>query len=236
MVGFTAADSRYEPRAGWRLTLAQWAEQHPGAPATWQHQIGIYWRWRTLDGLSLRQAWRDLSMEPAIARTALEPSPDSGLVPPELISRLVGRSRATSINPESTAAVSIARTPETELPDADKVEDGFTPPRVELSRPALYQPRAGWKGKLGPPLNSTGWLANLHIYWRRRTEGRMNVQDAWADLNFSPNNADSALERNSENRGAIPPELIGRVVIRSGMPNITLADIAAIVIYPERNI
>jgi len=236
MVGFNAPESRYEPRPGWRLTLAQWAEKHPGAPTIWQHQIGIYWRWRTLDGLSLRKAWEDLRMDPAVARTALEPSPDSGLVPPEVISRLVGRSQATSINPESIAAVSITRTPETELPDADKVEDGFTPPEANPPRPALYQPRAGWKAKLGAPFNATGWLANLHIYWRRRTEGRMNVQDAWADLNFPPNNADSALERNNENRGAIPPELIGRVVVRSGMRNITLADIAAIVIYPERSI
>jgi len=149
----------------------------------------------------------------------------------------VGRSEATSIDPDSTAAVTVAPTPEGELPD--KIEDGFTPPKVELSRPALYQPRAGWKGRLAgdPPANSAGWLANLHIYWWRRTKGRgMNVQDAWASLNFHPNNADSALERNNRERGAVPPELIGRVVIRSGMPNITFADIAAIVIYPERSI
>jgi len=237
MVGFNAQDSRYDPRAGWRLTLAQWAEQHPGAPTSWQHRIGVYWRWRTLDGLSLREAWRDLRMDPAIARLALAPSTDSGLVPPELISRLVGRSQATSINPESTAAVSIAPTLAAELPD--RTEVGFTPPSVDPPRPALYQPRAGWKGKLAgdPPANSAGWLANLHIYWWRRTKGRgMKVQDAWADLNYDPNNADSALERNNRDRGAIPPELIGRVVIRSGMPNITLDDIAAIVIYPELNV
>ncbi len=234
MVGFNAPESRYEPRAGWRPTLAQWAEQHPGAPTTWQHQIGVYWRWRTLDGLSLREAWEKLRMDPAIAKLALALSPDIGLVPPELISRLVGRSQTTSINPVSNAAVSIAPTLAAELPD--RTEVGFTPPRVDPPRPALYQPRAGWKGKLGAPFNSTGWLANLHIYWRRRTEGRMKVQDAWADLNFPPNNADSALESNNENRGAIPPELIGRVVMRSSMANITLADIAAIVIYPEQNV
>lgn len=34
----------------------------------------------------------------------------------------------------------------------------------------------------------------------------------------------------------IPPELIDRVVTRSGMPNITLADIAGTILYPELNV
>ena len=69
MVGFTEPN-RYEPRSRWRETLAQWVQSPPADEESWQHQISVYWRWRTLDGLSLREAWEELGMEPATARAA----------------------------------------------------------------------------------------------------------------------------------------------------------------------
>src|SRR5262249_49985381 len=149
----------------------QWADSLPGDEDSWQHLVSIYWRWRTLDGLSLREAWEELGMKPATATAALDTqSPDSGRIPAELFSRVLARSRATGIDPENDIHdVVITKTPETELPD--KPEVGFTPARPDPARPALYQPRAGWKTKLlTPPINSVGWLAELHIYWRKRTQ------------------------------------------------------------------
>lgn len=236
MAGFTEP-KMYEPRLGWRLTLAQWVEQPPGAPNSWQHQISIYWRWRTLDGLALREAWKELGMEPATAKAALDPNAaDSGLIPPEVLSRVLARSRAKDVNPKDEVDdVEIPETPPTELPDMPEV--GFTPPRVSPPRPALYQPRAGWKAALSTaPGNSTNWLAQLTIYWRKRTEEKKSLEQAWAELSYHPTNAGTSLNKNLWDRGSIPPELIGRVVARSrAEPSDTYPDetIAGILLYPE---
>ena len=234
MVGFTEPN-RYEPRSRWRETLAQWVQSPPADEESWQHQISVYWRWRTLDGLSLREAWEELGMEPATARAALDPqSTDSGRIPWELFSRLLARSRASNINPDDNVAdVDITETPPTELPD--KPEVGFTPPRLNPPRPALYQPRAGWKGRLlTAPGNATGWLAELHIYWRKRTEQGKSLQQAWAELKMQPNNAETSLYKDLADRGSIPPELIGRVVARSRAEDIDPNDdVQGIILYPE---
>lgn len=234
MVGFTAPN-RYEPRAGWRLTLVGWVQEPPGAGASWQHQIGDYWRWRTVDGMSLSEAWEELSMTPERARAALDPaSPDSGLVPPELFSRALARSRAAGIDPDDDVdAVVIAPTPAAELPDRPEV--GFTPATVDPPRPALYQPRARWRARLVPaPAMNVAWQADLHLYWRRRTEGGMSPRAAWADVRMHPTNARTSLDRNLADRGSIPPEIIGRVVARSQAERIDPDDsVQGIVLYPE---
>ena len=159
MVGFTEPN-RYEPRAGWRQTLAQWVQLAPGATSrSWQHQISVYWRWRTLDGLSLREAWEELGMEPATARAALDPqSPDSGRIPPELFSRVLARSRANNIDPDDNVAdVNITTTPLTELPD--KPEVGFTP-ASSIRRAPLSISRAP-DGRPGcSRLQSTRWAGS----------------------------------------------------------------------------
>jgi hypothetical protein len=234
MVGFTEPN-RYEPRAGWRQTLAQWVQSPPGTAASWQHQISVYWHWRTLEGLSLGEAWEELGMEPATARAALDPaSPDSGRIPSELFSRVLARSRASGIDPDDSGpAVDITPSPPTELPDTPEV--GFTLARPNPPRPALYQPRAGWKGKLlNPPINSAGWLAELHIYWRRRTKEHESLMQAWTDLRMHPTNAETALNQNLADRGSIPPELIGRVVARSEAEDIDPNDnVEGIILYPS---
>ena len=234
MVGFTEPN-QYEPRNGWRQTLAQWVQEPPGAEDSWQHQIGLYWRRRTLDGVSLREAWKELDMEPATAASALDPaSPDSGLIPSELFGRVLARSRANHIDPnDNVADVIITPTPPTELPD--KPEVGFTPAKLDPPCPALYQPRAGWKARLlTPPVNAVNWLAELHIYWRRRTEDGMSPAEAWADLKMHHTNAATSLHKNLADRGSIPPELIGRVVARSQADDIDPDDnVEGIILYPE---
>jgi hypothetical protein len=70
----------------------------------------------------------------------------------------------------------------------------------------------------------------LHLYWRKRTEGGMSVEEAWTDLKMDPNNAGIAIHKNNADRGAIPPELIGRVVGRAGANEI---DPKGILLYPE---
>ena len=229
MVGFTEPN-RYEPRAGWRETLEEWMRTPPGAEDNWQYKISRYWSWRTLHGLSLREAWKELRMEPATAKSALDPtSPDNGRIPGELFSRVLARSRATTIKlNDNVDPVIITKAVPPELPD--EAEDGFTPAKPGQTRD-IYQPRSRWKGKLlNVPMNATGWLADLHLYWRKRTEGGMSVEEAWTDLKMDPNNAGIAIHKNNADRGAIPPELIGRVVGRAGANEI---DPKGILLYPE---
>ena len=133
MVGFTEPN-RYEPRGGWRATLAEWGRSPPGPEGNWRNDIALYWRWRTLEGRPLGDAWKALGMEPTDAQAALAASPDSGLVPTELFSRMLARSRADEIDHnDDVADVVIAATPPTEPPD--KLQVGFDPDR------RLYQPR-----------------------------------------------------------------------------------------------
>lgn len=236
MVGFSEPN-QYEPRAGWRQTLQEWAQSPPGDEASWQHQIAVYWRWRTVDGLWLKEAWEELGMEPAAAKAALANSPDSGLIPPELFSRVLARSRANDVDPDDDVSnVVITPTPPTELPDAPQV--GYTPPNSNPPRPALYQPRKDWKTKLRtPPINSAGWLAELHIYWwTKRTQQHKSEQQAWTELNLHPTNADTALNPNLLDRGSIPPEIIGRVVARSQGNTDPNAEVGGIILYPELSV
>ena len=235
MAGFTEPN-QYEPRAGWRRTLAEWAQSPPGNEASWQHQIGMYWRWRTVNGLWLREAWEELGMKPATARATLVDSMDSGLIPPEVFSRLLARSQATSVNPESNVAnVVIAPTPPTELPAAPEV--GYTPPSSNPPRPALYQPRKDWRGKLAnPPGLVANWVAELHVYWRRRTKLGQDLETAWKGLKFHPTNAATALHNDHVDRGSIPPEIIGRVVARSQGNTDPDANVDGIILYPELSV
>lgn len=234
MAGFTAPN-QYEPHAGWRQTLFEWVVLPPHDRGSWQYEISVYWRWRTVDGLSLSEAWGELGMEPAAARAALAPSADSGLVPPELFSRVLARSRATTIDPDDDVSpVVITPAPGTNWPDDPQV--GFTPEKVTApAHPPLYRPRPGWKGVLlKPPMNSAGWLAELHLYWRRRTEGHQSLMQAWDWLRFHPTNAGTSLNPNLADRGSIPPELIGRVVARSQAKDIDPNDnVEGIILYPS---
>ena len=232
MVGFTEPN-QYEPRAGWRLTLAQWVLEPPAAGGSWRQQIREYWRWRTVDGMSLGAAWEELSMTPDSARSALDPgAPNSGLIPPELFSRVLARSRAADIDPDDNVDdVTIAPTPSTELPDHPEV--GFTPARTNPARPAIYQPRAAWQSRLlAPPGNAANWLAELGIYWRKRTEQHKTPEQAWAELDFHHTNAATSLNKDLADRGSIPPEIIGRVVARS-QSQPPGANVEGIILYPE---
>jgi hypothetical protein len=232
MVGFTEPN-QYEPRARWRETLEEWVKNPPTDEKSWQYKISRYWSWRTLQSLSLREAWKELRMEPAIAKLALDPaSPDSGRIPRELFSRVLARSRATTIKPtDDVDPVIITKTPQGELPD--EVEDGFSlPPKYPR---AIYQPRSRWKIKLiNPPGNQVGWLFELHLYRRMRTEGKMSLEEAWGELKMSVNNAGIAIHKDNVDRGAIPPELIGRVVARAQASTINPSNnVEGIFLYPE---
>ena len=104
MVGF-AAPNRYQPRTKWKDKLDQWVRFPPGAAGSWQAEISIYWRWRTLQGMSLMDAWTQLRMHPNNAATSLHRnSVDRGMIPPELFSRVLARSQAHAIDPNDDVA------------------------------------------------------------------------------------------------------------------------------------
>ena len=234
MVGYSAPN-RYQPRAKWKAKLDHWVQFPSGAAGSWQADIGLYWRWRTLQGTSLMDAWTQLKMSPNNAATSLHPhAADSGLIPPELFSRVLARSRATTVDPaDNVADVIIDDEPAAAAAmDEDTTEVGFTPPNV-------YRPRAKWKAKLDQWVQFTpgaagSWQVDISLYWRWRTLQGMSLIDAWTQLRMSSNNAATSLNRNSVDRGMIPPELFSHVLARSQATGIDPNDdVADVVIHPE---
>jgi hypothetical protein len=221
MVGFTAPN-RYQPRAGWRARLDSWVQFPVGAAGSWQADIGIYWRRTTREGKSLDEAWTGLNMSANNATTSLNPnSTDTGMIPPELFSRVLARSQGGA------------------GPVADVVlEPDPTPPPVQedgFHEPNRYKPSAGWKGKLDtwlqfPPAGA--WQRDISLYWRKIVEEGKLSSVAWTELEMAVNNASTALNRNSLDRGVIPSDLIGRVVARArGSAN--PADEADVILDPD---
>lgn len=101
----SAAPNRYQPRAKWKAKLDGWVQFPSGAAGIWQADIGLYWRWRTLQGMSLMDAWTQLKMSPNNAATSLDRNAvDRGMIPPELFSHVLARSQATSIDPNDDVA------------------------------------------------------------------------------------------------------------------------------------
>jgi hypothetical protein len=108
---------------------------------SWQADISLYWRWRTIDGMSVEAAWTKLSMHSNNARAALNPEPAyAGLIPPELFSRVLARSQESAIDPNVII--------EPEPTANDKTPVGFTLPN-------RYRPRANWKSTLDNWAKST---------------------------------------------------------------------------------
>lgn len=230
MVGFTEPNI-YEPRSGWRFTLAEWVRSPPEPAGGWQHDLATYWHRRTLDGRSLGDAWKGLGMEPEEAKQALAASPDSGLVPPELFSRVLARSRADEINHNDNVDPVV-------LPPKEKVQAGYDPEHN------LYQPRAGWRDRLTgwietPPTNLSGiggFAFDLSMYWKRRTVKGQKLEKAWSKVKMSRKNANTSLHKNLELRGMIPPELIGYVVARARGSTNPADEVQGILLYPDPTI
>lgn len=222
MVGFIEPN-RYQPRAGWKTKLDLWVQFPPPNVGSWQNDIGIYWRRTTKEGMSLEEAWADVNMSSNNAKTSLNPSStDTGMIPPELFSRVLARSRG-----EPSPVADVILDPDPTPPPVE--EDGFFEPN-------RYRPKAGWQGKLNnwvefPPAGA--WQRDVSLYWRKIVKDGLSPLAAWTELQMHANNARTALERNSLDRGVIPPDLIGHLVARargSDNPN----DVADVIIDPER--
>jgi hypothetical protein len=98
------APNRYSPRTDWKEKLIYSSPQ----AGSWQSDLVIYWQWRRA-GEPLAAAWSDLRMTRTNAQHALTTSTpryenDSGLIPPEIFSRVLARSRAQDINPNDDVA------------------------------------------------------------------------------------------------------------------------------------
>lgn len=96
---------------------------------SWQMDLALYWRWRTLDHLSPIEAWTKLGMSRNNAAAAIDPKPteERGLIPPDLFGRVLARSRATVINPADIVEVIIDSDPTAPI--------GFTQPNRYRPRP-----------------------------------------------------------------------------------------------------
>ena len=178
-------------------------------------------------------AWTQLKMQPNNAATSLHPhSVDTGLIPPELFSHVLARSRAMIIDPHDDVADVIVDPESTTVTDTDPTAVGFTPPNI-------YRPRARWKNKLDQwvqfPTGAAGsWQVEISLYWRWRTLQGMSLMDAWTQLKMHPNNAATSLDRNSVDKGLVPPELFSHVLARSRATTINPDDdVADVDIHPE---
>lgn len=235
MVGYTAPN-RYQPRAKWRDKLDGWLRSPPTNAGSWQMDIYHYWNWTTKEGMSLQDAWTRLRMSPNNAETSLHPNAaDTGLIPPELFSRVLARSRAQNVESDDAVAVVIVDPePAGAAAAADEGE-----PEVGYTDPNEYRPRAKWKDKLdgwlrSPPGNAGSWQMDIYLYWRWTTKEGMSSQDAWAQLRMHPNNARTSLHRNSADKGLIPPELFSRVLARSRASTVNPNDdVAEVIVHPE---
>jgi len=214
--------NRYKPGAGWKGKLDSWL-QFPPAGA-WQRDISLYWRKIVEEDKEPSEAWAELQMAVNNAATALDRgSLDRGVIPPYLIGHLVARARG-STNPDDEADVILDPDP---TPPPEQ-EDGFFEPN-------RYRPKAGWKGKgIGWTqfMPAEAWKRDIAFYWQKIQQGK-SPPDAWGELQMAVNNAKTALDRTSVDRGVIPPELVGRLVARargSTNPN----DVADVIIDPER--
>jgi hypothetical protein len=233
MVGFIEPN-RYQPRAKWRAKLDGWLQFPPPNVGNWQNDITLFWRRTQLEHMSLQDAWANVRMQPNNARSSLDPhSLDIGLIPPDLFSRVLARSRASVIDPnDNVADVIIDPEPTATAPDQDHTQVGFTAPNH-------YRPRVKWRAKLDnwlqfPPPNVGGWQNDITIYWRRTQLEHMSLQDAWANVRMSPNNARTSLDPTSVDRGLIPPDLFSRVLARSQAQGIDPNDnVADVDIHPE---
>lgn len=222
MVGFTAPD-QYEPHPEWRRSLADWVLIGPEGDETWKRQITDYWRGRTMEDVPLKNAWAGLGMSSADALKALVPdSPlDAGLIPPELFTRVLARSRG---EPDPSAVD----------PQPEKPETGLTSGNV-------YRTNKGWKVKLdrwvedlpgNPGGNIGGWRADIRDFWSMKIKDGVPLKQAWTRKRMTRTNADTALERNSLDRGMIPPELITRVIARSRNEPDPDDKVVTVIIYP----
>jgi hypothetical protein len=232
MVGFVEPN-RYQPRAGWKARLDSWVQFSPGAAGSWQVDMSLYWRWRTLQGLTVTEAWTKLQMHQNNARSSLDPnSADKGMIPPELFSRVLARSRAAAIDPnDEVVPVIIDAEPTPAAAAAGAPQIGYTPPNE-------YRPRADWQAKLAgwvqfPPGAAGSWQTDISLYWRWRTLDGLSPLEAWTRLRMHPNNAASALDRNSADRGLVPPEIFSRLLARSdGTEMDPNEEVAGVIIHP----
>jgi hypothetical protein len=102
-VGFTFPDT-YRPRAKWRNKLDAWAKSPPGNVGNWRWDIGKYWELTAGQGLSPKDAWKEVEMTADDATMAIDPkSFDKGLIPPDVIGRVVAR--AWGLGPDAEVAV-----------------------------------------------------------------------------------------------------------------------------------
>lgn len=99
------APNRYAPRSDWEHKLRMMGP----APGTWQFDLVVYWQWRDTADRELQECWTSLRMTPQNAKKALltakpKPNNDSGLIPPEIFSRVLARSQAAGIDPNDNVA------------------------------------------------------------------------------------------------------------------------------------
>jgi hypothetical protein len=125
--------------------------------ASWQSEMIMYYLSRKNDHMSLMGAWTKVRMTPANARTALDPASglERGLIPPEIFSHVLARSRATTINPNDDVADVIIENPPSSASLKLKAPGAATRPRKAAKTKAAKRKAPRRKSAKAPKRTST---------------------------------------------------------------------------------
>jgi hypothetical protein len=142
--GFTPPN-HYKPRPNWKDTLENW--RFPPPAGGWQTGMMQYVDW--VYGRGQRKtpmkAWTKLRMRPEDAQTAVNPhgAKERGLIPPEIFSHVLARSRATEIKPEDDVpGIIIVGWPLLNRPMIASMARRATPARKKLAKPKAAKRKA----------------------------------------------------------------------------------------------
>jgi hypothetical protein len=133
--------NRYWARPDWKQVLKMLG----GGFGNWPAPVGSFqvdlvaYQQKRDGGMSLLKAWTAIKMRSRKARESLmtaEPRPNnlSGIIPPEIFSRVLARSRATTIDPTDDAADAIVENPPQAALASFKAMAGKAPLRTKAAK------------------------------------------------------------------------------------------------------
>ena len=146
--------NRYWARPDWKQVLKMLGGGFGNWPApvgSFQVDLVAYQQKRDL-GMSPLEAWTAVKMRPKKAKDSLmtaDPLPNnlSGIIPPEIFSHVLARSRATTVNPNDDAADAIVEDPPQAALASFKVMASKAPLRPKATKRKAAKKKAAKSAK-----------------------------------------------------------------------------------------
>jgi hypothetical protein len=148
--GYTPPN-HYKPRPNWQDRLENW--RFPPPAGSWQTQMMLYVDWVYRQRKKPMDAWKRLRMRPEDAQTAVDPygATERGLIPPEIFSHVLARSRATEIkSDDDVPGIIIVGWPLLNRPMVPSMTRRATPAGKKAAKPKRVKRKAA-KPKTATP-------------------------------------------------------------------------------------